>query len=182
MTERETVQILAILRAAYPAFYGKQGDADVTAAVNLWQTCFADEPYELVSAAVTALIKTRTSTFPPAVGEVTEQIRLIARLDELTAMEAWALVSDALRGSAYDSKRLFDGLHPAVQRVVGSPSQLHEWALMDATTVQSVISSNFQRSFNTIAARQRQQEALPPAVREYMERMSGGSVIKQLEG
>lgn len=184
MTKRETVQILAFLRAAYPSFYAKQGDADVEAAVNLWQACFAAEPYEAVYAAVTALTKTRTSTYPPAVGEVTEQIQRLLRPNEMTEMEAWALVSDALKGSAYGYKHLFDNLPPLVQRVVGSPSQLHEWAMMDVETVQSVVASNFQRSFKAAAMRERQLDALPPSVKDFMQRLSSGDnpALRRLEG
>ncbi len=184
MTKRESAQILATLRVAYPSFYGKQGDDDVMAAVNLWQSCFAAEPYELVSAAVMALIKTRPSNYPPAVGEVTEQIQRLVRPNELTEMEAWTLVSDALKGSAYRYKDLFDNLPPMVQRVVGSPSQLHEWAMMDVETVQSVVASNFQRSYKTAAMRERQLDALPPTVKDFMQRLSSGDnpALKKLEG
>ena len=36
---------------------------DKDAAVKLWQECFEEEPYDLVSAAVYALIKTRPTLF-----------------------------------------------------------------------------------------------------------------------
>jgi len=43
---------------------------------------------------------------------------------------------------------------------VGSPNQLRAWALMDEETVQSVVASNFQRSYKAIAAKQKEQAAL----------------------
>ena len=103
--------------------------------------------------------------------------------DELTAMEAWNLVAKALRNSAYGSEEEFAKLPPAVQRVAHSPSQLREWALMDADTVQSVVASNFQRAYTARQKSDREFEALPPAVRQYVAALTEGeSVLKRLEG
>lgn len=62
MTKAETAKIMATLWAAYPGFYSKAGNGDQAAAVELWQKCFEAEPYELVSAAVYALIKVRPNS------------------------------------------------------------------------------------------------------------------------
>lgn len=45
-----------------PRIYSKAGNGDQAAAVELWQKCFEAEPYELVSAAVYALIKVRPNS------------------------------------------------------------------------------------------------------------------------
>ena len=66
----------------------------------------------------------------------------------MTPQEAWNLVAKAIRNSAYESREEFDKLPTDLQRLVGSPNQLRDWALMDSDTVHSVISSNFQRSFS----------------------------------
>lgn len=98
-------------------------------------------------------------------------------------MEAWNLVAKALRNSAYGSEEEFAKLPPAVQRVAHSPSQLREWALMDADTVQSVVASNFQRAYTARQKSDREFEALPPAVRQYVAALTEGeSVLKRLEG
>lgn len=168
MNTVETKMIMAVLWAAYPGFYAKAGSLDRDAAVKLWQECFAQEPFELVNAAVYALIKTRPNSFPPAIGEVTAQIQRLTKPDEMTAMEAWNLVAKALRNSVYGATEEFAKLPPAVQRIAHSPSQLREWALMDADTVQSVIASNFQRSYAARQKSDREFEALPPTVRQYV--------------
>lgn len=179
MDKVETTKIMAVLWAAYPGFYAKASAGDRDAAVDLWQTCFASEPYELVSAAVYALIKTRPNSFPPAIGEVTAQIQRLTKPDEMTAMEAWNLVAKALRNSVYGAVEEFAKLPPAVQRIAHSPSQLREWALMDADTVQSVIASNFQRSYTARQKNDREFEALPPAVRQYVASITD-KVVKAL--
>ncbi len=175
----ETKKIMAILWAAYPGFYAKAGNDDRNAAVELWQKCFSAEPYGLVSAAVYALIKTRPNSYPPAIGEVTAQIQRLTKPDEMTAMEAWNLVSNALRNSVYAAEEEFAKLPTAVQRIVHSASQLREWALMDADTVQSVIGSNFQRSYTARQKNDRECAALPPVVQQYVESITG-MVVKTL--
>lgn len=183
MNAVETKKIMAILWAAYPGFYAKAGNGDQTAAVELWQKCFDAEPYELVSAAVYALIKTRPNSYPPAIGEVTAKIQQLTRPNDMTALEAWNLVSKALRNSAYSAEEEFAKLPSAVQRVAHSPSQLREWALMDADTVQSVVASNFQRAYTARQKSAREFEALPSAVRQYVAALSyGEGVLKRLEG
>ena len=117
MNKVETKKIMAILWAAYPGFYAKAGDMDKDAAVKLWQECFEEEPYDLVSAAVYALIKTRPNSFPPTIGEVTAQIQRLTKPDEMTELEAWNLVAKALRNSFYGAAEEFAKLPPIVQRL-----------------------------------------------------------------
>jgi hypothetical protein len=179
----ETKKIMAILWAAYPGFYAKAGDMDKDAAVKLWQECFEEEPYDLVSAAVYALIKTRPNSFPPTIGEVTAQIQRLTKPDEMTELEAWNLVAKALRNSFYGAAEEFAKLPPIVQRLVGAPAQLKEWAAMDTKTVQSVVASNFQRSYQTRVKSDKEFQALPPAIREFVTSLTSGDnpAIKRLE-
>lgn len=184
MNTVETKKIMAVLWAAYPGFYAKAGNEDQADAVDLWQTCFDAEPYELVSAAVYALIKTRPNSYPPVIGEVTAQIQRLIRLDGMTELEAWNLVAKALRNSSYGAAEEFAKLPPMVQRIVGAPSQLKEWAAMDLDTVQSVVASNFQRAYRARAKSDREFQALQPAIREFVTSLTSGDspAIKRLEG
>lgn len=59
-----------------------------------------------------------------------------------------------------------------MQRLVGSASQLREWAMMDADTVSSVVASNFQRSYKVRAKNEREILALPSSVRGYMAQLT----------
>lgn len=170
MDRTETIKIMAVLRAAYPQYYAKQSSDDLQSIVTLWAEMFADEPYSTVAMAVKALIKTRASTFPPGIGEINEKIMQITQPEEMTELEAWALVSRATRNAAYHSQREFDNLPPVVQRVVGSPEQLKEWSQMDSDTVNSVVASNFQRSYRARAKNERDFLALPSEIRQMLSR------------
>lgn len=182
MDRSEAIKILAVLRAAYPQFYAKQTNEDLRGIVNLWADMFEDEPYQLVAAATKALIKTRTSTFPPGIGEISEKIRQISAPEEMTEAEAWALVAVAVRNGTYGAEKEFNALPPMLQRLVGSPRQLKEWAAMDADAVNSVVASNFQRSYKARAKNEREYEALPSSIKDYMAAIADGMRMPELEG
>lgn len=152
MTRQETGIIMDILATAYPRFYAGPDAPDPEKAVALWAEMFAEDDVAIVAAAVKALIATDDKGFPPHIGAVKAKVRQITQPSGMTPQEAWNLVAKAIRNSAYESREEYDKLPREVQRLVGSPNQLRDWALMDSDTVHSVVASNFQRSF---AARQK---------------------------
>lgn len=170
----ETAAVLAVLQTAYPQFYRTITRQQVDATIGLWAELFAEESFEVVKAAVKAYIVTDTKGFPPHIGAIKEAIRKLTQPEEMTEMEAWGHVAKALRNSGYHSAAEFEKLPPVVQRIVGSPSQLREWAMMDTDTVQSVVQSNFMRSYKARAAGERELLALPPQVREMMGGLAAG--------
>lgn len=176
----ETAKLMAVLETAYPMFYAKKTQQEREDAIRLWAEMFADEPGEVVAMAVKALIKSRVSTFPPGIGEITEKIQQITQPEQMTEMEAWGLVAKAVSNSAYNSGEEFRKLPPVVQRLVGSPSQLREWAVMDGETFNSVVASNFQRSYKVRAKNERDYLALPSSVKTFMASITAGMRMPEL--
>ena len=117
------------------------------------------------AAAVKALIESDEKGFTPHIGAVKAKLRLITGSDDLTEAEAWGIVAKAIRNSAYGAREEFEKFSPIIKRIVGSPSQLREWGMMDSETVHSVVASNFQRSYKAIAQRERELAKLPPDVK-----------------
>jgi len=72
MTREETLQVLAILKAAYPSSYSGMTKREANGTVSVWSMQFADVPVEIVLMAVQKLIS--TSKFPPAISEVRSKI------------------------------------------------------------------------------------------------------------
>lgn len=168
MTMSQTAEMMAILRAAYPRFYVGMTREDASAALNLWHGFFADDDASLVSDAVKAFIANDTKGFPPVVGQIREKLDVINQAVhgfELTPQTAWGLVKRAMKDSAYHSAEQFAELPEVVQEVVGSPSQLHEWAVSNDGVSESVIASNFQRSFAARAAVHKEIRMMPGDVR-----------------
>lgn len=152
MNQTETLKIMAVLRGAYPAFYRDMSRKEAESVVALWAEMFAEDDVAIVAAAVKALIATDDKGFPPHIGAVKAKVRQITQPSGMTPQEAWNLVAKAIRNSAYESREEYGKLPKEIQRLVGSPNQLRDWATMDSETVHSVVASNFQRSF---AARQK---------------------------
>ena len=166
MNNRDANRILGILAANYPDTDTNKADAAYIKKVELWASCFAEEPYEVVLAAVQAYIVNNPARFAPNIGQIKEQLRQLTHPDEPTEAEAWTLVLNAISRSGYEARDEFDKLPPLVQKVVGSPNQLREWGLMSSETVQSVVASNFRKSYNTIREREAAMQKTPPSIRE----------------
>ena len=75
MTKKEALQILAILKAAYPASYNGMTKEEATGTVAVWCMQFADMPAESVMMAIHKLIA--TNKFPPSISEVKGKISSI---------------------------------------------------------------------------------------------------------
>jgi len=181
MTRDETRKILAVLRTAYPNFYRNVSDSDVTDTLNLWTSMFTDDDPRLVAAAVKSIIVASNREFPPNIGTIKEQMRKLMQDDDLSEMEAWVQISAACRNGIYGAQEEFSKLSPTLQRIVGSPQQLSEWALLDTDSLQSVVASNIQRSFRMVQQREREQTKLPQEVQALLQSIRMGSA-GNLEG
>lgn len=164
MTKQEALAVLAILKTAYPSFYKDYSKEELNAAVELWASMFVNESGKVVLEAVKSLIC--TLKYPPTIADVKEKVAMITQPQEMTEMEAWHLVKKAMNTSDFVSA--FRSLPPEIRRIVGSPNQLKEWSYMDIETVNSVIQSNFMRSFKTVAEREREYAKLPESAKQLM--------------
>lgn len=166
MTRKETGTVMDILTAAYPRFYA-QG-IDMAGQINLWATMFADDDLPLVLAAVKALIASDTKGYPPHIGAVKEQMRKLTAPDEMGEAEAWAAIHRAISNGLYGAKEEFDRLPPLCQKLVGSPSQLRDWAALDSEEFNTVVASNVQRAYRTMQQRENETAKLPGDVRAFI--------------
>lgn len=182
MNYDETLAIMGVLKAAYPNYYKGMTKKDAEGIVNLWTAMFADEPAGVVAMAVKAHIAGDSKGFPPHIGAIKEAIAKLMQPEMMTEQEAVALVLEATRNGTYDSEKEFDKLPPVLRRLVGSPAQIKEWAVMEAATVQSVVASNLQRSYREIAKREKEMLTLPSDIRASMEKLAAGKTLSLTEG
>ena len=174
MNKAETVKLILSINSTYPS-WGEKRDLEGTA--MLWQRIFADDDAALVGKALGVYISTETSGFAPTPGQLKEIIvRITHGDDEMTEQQAWGLVYKACCKAAYNAVEAFRELPPVCQQVVGSPEMLHDWAMMDADDVQTVIASNFMRSYKVRAAQARDYEKLPSNLQALF-----GNVFKPVE-
>lgn len=178
MTRDETKALLAILKAAYPNFYKDMTTDDAKSIINLWATMFAEDPAPVVIEAVKSLIC--TLKYPPTIADVKEKIAAITHPQTMTEMEAWQLVRQAI--SYYRAEETFAQLPPILQKIVGSPSVLRQWAQMEAETVDSVIQSNFMRSYKAKMTQEKEYAMLPESTRQLIQSIAVKMDMKAITG
>ena len=174
MTREETSQMLTLLKAAYPNFYGKMSQKDAYATLNLWAEMFADDDVNIVKFALHRLIETHTG-FPPDIAEVKSHIRLLvqASTGEPTDEELWRMLRKAAANGLYGSSEEFERLPPVLKRYCGSPSALREMAMQDEKTLDTVVHGQFLRQISGIRERQEYHDSLPEGVRDVVSRLYG---------
>lgn len=166
MTRQDTYQMMAVLQAFYPDSFRGLSDDAAQMKVTLWQEQFADEPATLVQAAVKAYVSTDKKGFMPVPGQIKEQIAILRDKGGLNEQDAWELVTKALGNSSYGSTEEFAKLPADVQRAVGSPNMLKEWATINIGELQTVIASNFKRDYRAIASQKKDLAKIPESVKQ----------------
>ena len=153
---------------------------NISETVDVWQMMLSEYTYEQISVALKAYILSDTSGFAPSIGQLVAKIQTIMQPQELSEMEAWALVSKAIRNSGYNSVEEFAKLPPLVQKAVGLPDQLRTWAL-DENYNEQVVSSNFMRCYRTELARHDELSKMPSEVKALIENAYKNSYSAQIE-
>ena len=161
VTRDETIELLMMVQAAFPNYK----PPDKTVAVNTWFMMLADYPYQQVQMALKAYIATATSGFAPSIGQIIDKMQMINSHAEQNEMEAWSLVSKALRNGNYKSREEFEKLPDLVKEAVGSPENIHNWAQSDIKSIESVIQSNFIKSYRLVVSRQKEIQKLPKEIK-----------------
>ena len=176
MTVIEAKKIIAVMLVSFPNFK----PTDVDSMAETWADMLSEYSYSQVSMALKAYIVSDTSGFAPAIGQLVEKIQTISQPQELNEMEAWSLVSRAIRNSTYNSVEEFAKLPPLVQNAVGLPDQLRTWA-MDENYNEQVASSNFIKCYRAEVARSQELSKMPSDVRKIIERACNGSYVAQID-
>ena len=158
MTINDTKKLLAAIDAIYPSFKVDNPNATVEA----WHWALEEYPVEAVKAALAIYIKSNNTGFAPSASQLIACMYKPKETAELTDGEAWYLVKKAMNGSAWHSQENFDKLPPLVQRAIGSPSVLRQWGMTDSDEVNTVIMSNFQRTYNALISKQEFNNKIPP--------------------
>jgi len=180
MNKQETIMTLGLMKTAYPAFYKDIKPKEAEEAVKLWSMMFAGDNPNVVIEAVKSLIC--TLKFPPTIADVKTKMYEITTPPSMTEMEAWNKVFQAIQDSNYRAVECFEVLPPVIQKVIGSPNQLREWAMMDIETVNSVIQSNFMRSYKVVQQREQSRAMLPESTKQMIEALAEKMALPEYTG
>lgn len=149
--------------------------------VDVWQMMLDEYSYNQVSIALKAYVTSDTSGFAPSVGEIAAKIQLVSQPQELDGMAAWGLVSKALRNGTYGAVEEFNKLPPLVRQAVGMPDNLKNWATSDYQTIETVIQSNFLRTYEVIVKRETEISRMPDNIKSLIEKTNVNSYKAQIE-
>lgn len=176
MNKTEAKKIIASMMV----MFNNYKPVDINLAANIWADTMEEYTYEQVSVALKTYLKSDTSGFPPTPGKLIEKIQLIQHPQYLNEMEAWALVSKALRNSGYNSVSEFSKLPTLVKKAVGLPDQLRVWAL-DENYNEQVISSNFIKTYRKLVAHDEEISKMPAQIRTMIEKSNEDSDCAKIE-
>lgn len=177
MTREQVGKLLMTIQAYYPNY--NPPDKEIT--LNAWHIMLAEYPEELVLQALRACIATNASGFAPDVGQIMSKIQTISQPQELDGMAAWGLVSKALRNGTYGAVEEFNKLPPLVKQAVGMPDNLKNWATSDYQTIETVIQSNFLRTYETVVKRANEINRMPDDIKSLIEKMNAISYKAQFQ-
>ena len=172
MTREELLPVLAIIRTNYRLQFRDMSKDEANDMLNLWAIAFSNDDAEVIRAAVWSYMNAKND-FAPKIGDIREIANRLVGGDELTEGSAWNMVAKAIKNGIYGSAEEFAKLPKEVQRIVGSPNQLRDWAEMETDTVNSVVASNFQRAFRRYQESRNNYEAIPMPIRLRLEKSYG---------
>lgn len=175
MNATEAKKIIASMIVSYSNYK----PTDVDYAATIWADMLSEYTYEKVDSALRSFIMSDKIGFAPSIGQLVEKIHTITQQQELNEMEAWSLVSKAIRNSGYNGTEEFAKLPPLVQKAVGLPSQLRTWAL-DENYNEQVAMSGFQRAYKAELKRHEELQKMPQSVRNLIENANVGSHSAQI--
>lgn len=177
MTREETVKIIRIMCDSYPNYKPN----NISETVDVWCMMLEDYNYNQISVALKAYVTSDTSGFAPSIGELIAKIQMISQPQELNEMEAWSLVSKALRNGTYGAVEEFSRLPPTVQEAVGNPDNLRNWATSDYKAIETVIQSNFIKTYRSVTSRAEEIKRVPAEIQKLIEKVNQNSLKAQIE-
>lgn len=177
MTREETVKIIRIMCDSYPNYKPN----NISEMVDVWCMMLEDYNYNQISVALKAYVTSNTSGFAPSIGELIAKIQMISQPQELNEMEAWSLVSKALRNGTYGAVEEFSRLPPTVQEAVGNPDNLRNWATSDYKAIETVIQSNFIKTYRSVTSRAEEIKRVPAEIQKLIEKVNQNSLKAHIE-
>lgn len=164
MNQQEIAKVLEVLEDAYGVkkFYA---DSDKARVLRIWNIMFRDDDAIEVNRAVIDCIA--TLRYSPTIADIKTRMAQNRMEGQMTELEAWALIRRACEDSngREESQKAYQSLPKILQKLC-NPSQLRAWRAVPDKEFETVIASNFQRSYAELAKREAGYHALPPQLQQ----------------
>ena len=163
MTREETIQVLSILKAAYPKFYSNLTREGAMQIIELWSVMFVNDDAEHVK---TALYKhIATSAYPPAIADIRKAMLFVTDSDETDIGDAWGEVMRAVRNFGYMSEaEALESLNSVTRKAVESMG--YQNICMSENLMAD--RAHFFKIYETMEKREKENKLLPQALKERM--------------
>lgn len=162
MIREETQELLLAISSLYPNFKPE----NKTLTIDTWHWALQEYPATAIKGALQIYIKTNNTGFAPSVSQLIGCAYAPMQNEALSEGEAWSLVKKAIQDGGYHAEERFNELPEVVQKAVGSPNMIYQWSQTDSSEVNTVIMSNFQRTYRAELEREQFKEKVPNALSE----------------
>lgn len=146
MNRQETKMIIGMLGAVYVNEFSRLNDEQVSQMIDVWSTLLEDEEANKIATVTKAYLKSNTNAFMPTPAMLINLAYDLFTPQGMTEQEAWNTLYKAICNSGYNAQYEYDHL-PLEIKPLCTPSQLREWGMMNIETLNTVVASNFMRSF-----------------------------------
>jgi len=157
MTREEVKKLIMIIQATYPNWNIKNKQETLDA----WAFFLEDYEYNSMMMALKTYISSADSGFAPSVSQLISMARKPQELTQADEGAIWREIRPCIRRGIYHAEEDFEKLSPMAKKVVGQPSQLREWAMLESEVIDSVIQSNMKTRIKDIQRRDLEISAMP---------------------
>lgn len=165
MEFNQVKELLTVIRLNYPQSFRDYKKAQSEAYLAMMYEAFKDDPADLVISAVKAIIYGDTREFAPNIGQIKNKMFEMSNTG-MSEQEAWSMVRKACTNGIYGADEEYAKLPPTIQKLVGSPDQIREWAMMDSDELNTVVASNFMRSYKVRSGKDKEYQMLPNDIKQ----------------
>lgn len=165
MTKNEFAKLMAFITAAVDKPVARP-------TVDAYFEMLHDLPYDLAAAAVKKIIATDEYPTLPTIGKIRQAAAEISRGHILSAPEAWGLVLKAVHEYGYYREG------EALASLPAPVADVVRWMGFQTICMSEKISvdrGQFLRMYEVHQKREQEQAVLPPAVRDVMDQIAGGT-------
>ena len=168
MTREETKMIIGMLGAVYSSEFDRKTDEQINTMIDVWTMLFEDEDANKIANATKAYLKSNSNAFMPTPAMLIEKAYNMFEPKGMTEQQAWNHISRAIRNGNYHAREEWENLPKEVQEMC-SVQDIRDWAGMDTDKVQTVVASNWQRSFKVREKARQEYNRLPNATKDLIE-------------
>ena len=177
MTKQEFAKFAMALKTYYP----KENILPNEQAMELWFYQLQDIGYTVAEAGLNKWVA--LNKWSPTIADIRGMATSIVSDDIPSEAEAWGMVRKAYESLDWNNPETeFNKLPEPVKNAVGNASILKEWAQLDISECETVISSNFMRNYRAQVKVHQENRQMPERLKVMIADMQNKQKLLEAEG